>query len=100
MTGQVKEEIITRMGELGCQIQNGQLVFDVSLLKVSEFLNEENIFTYIDVDQTFQSIPLKKHQLVFTYCQVPVVYTLCDDSWKHTITMKDRTIKEYIGNIV
>ena len=100
MTGQVKEEIITRMGELGCQIQNGQLVFDVSLLKVSEFLNEENIFTYIDVDQTFQSIPLKKHQLAFTYCQVPIVYTLCEYNWRHIITSKDGTKKEYDGNIV
>ena len=85
---------------MGCQIQNGQLVFDVSLLKVSEFLNEENIFTYIDVDQTFQSIPLKKHQLVFTYCQVPIVYTLCEYNWRHIITSKDGTKKEYDGNIV
>ena len=30
MTGQVKEEIITRMGELGCIINRGKLIFDLS----------------------------------------------------------------------
>ena len=35
---QVKEEIITRMSELGCKILSGKLTFNISLLKKSEFL--------------------------------------------------------------
>ena len=43
MTGQVKEELITRMGELGCIIDNGKLLFNPKLLKISEFLTEKSL---------------------------------------------------------
>ena len=49
MTGQVKEEIITRMGELGCFIDNGQLEFNPKLLRRSEFLTEIRDFTFINI---------------------------------------------------
>ena len=52
MTGQVKEEIITRMGELGCIINSGKLFFNPKLLKMSEFLTESSTFSYVDVNQT------------------------------------------------
>ena len=100
MTGQVKEELITRMGELGCHIQNGRLVFNISLLKKSEFLTKENTFTYVDVEQTVRSMIIDKNQLGFTYCQVPIVYSLCDQEWKQSILFKNNTTKEYDGNIV
>ena len=100
MTGQVKEELITRMGELGCHVQNGCLVFNISLLKNSEFLTKENTFTYVDIEQTVQSTIIDKNQLGFTYCQVPIVYSLCDQDWKQSILFKNNTTKEYDGNIV
>ena len=100
MTGQVKEELITRMGELGCHVQSGRLVFNISLLKKSEFLTKENTFTYVDVEQTVQSMIIDKNQLGFTYCQVPIVYSLCDQDWKQSILFKNNTTKEYDGNIV
>ena len=100
MTGQVKEELITRMGELGCYVQNGCLGFNISLLKKSEFLTKENTFTYVDVEQTVQSMIIDKNQLGFTYCQVPIVYSLCDQDWKQSILFKNNTTKEYDGNIV
>ena len=37
MTGQVKEEIITRFGELGIRIREGTLKIDPRLLQTSEF---------------------------------------------------------------
>ena len=100
MTGQVKEELITRMGELGCYVQNGCLGFNISLLKKSEFLTKENKFTYVDIEQTVQSTIIDKNQLGFTYCQVPIVYSLCDQDWKQSILFNNNTTKEYDGNIV
>ena len=35
MTGQVKEEILTRFGELGCFVHNGKIYFNISLLRKS-----------------------------------------------------------------
>ena len=46
MTGQVKEDIISRFGELGVRIKNGKLQFNPILLKKDEFLEAENDSRY------------------------------------------------------
>jgi hypothetical protein len=79
MTGQVKEDILCRMGEFGVNMKNGQLTFDPVLLRRNEFLSEAKETSYVDVLGTKQSIKLEKDSLFFTYCQVPVKYVLSDD---------------------
>jgi len=74
MTGQVKEDILCRFGELGMRVKDGILGFDSSIMKASEFIQSEEVFQYVDVAQQKQSIALKKDSLAFTVCQVPVVY--------------------------
>ncbi|MGB5371129.1 MAG: hypothetical protein WBN18_11930, partial [Flavobacteriaceae bacterium] len=76
MTGQVKEDILTRMGELGVSIKDGRLGFGPGLLKKEEFLSQARDFEYIDVENETKSIALPPGSLGFTYCQIPVVYTL------------------------
>ncbi|MGB5274471.1 MAG: hypothetical protein WBN39_10490 [Flavobacteriaceae bacterium] len=76
MTGQVKEDILTRMAELGVTIVDGMLGFGTGLLKKEEFLSHARDFEYIDVENETKSIPLAPGSLGFTYCQIPVVYTL------------------------
>ena len=76
MTGQVKEDIISRMGELGVRILDGAIVFDTKLIDESEFLNEEMVFTNYSSDGVKQQVNLNPQQLGFTICQKPVVYTL------------------------
>ncbi len=48
MTGQVKEEILTRWGELGVSIREGVLRFAPLLLRQEEFLSEPGDFAYVD----------------------------------------------------
>jgi hypothetical protein len=76
MTGQVKEDILSRFGELGVFVKEGKLQFNPRLLRPSEFLKEDAKFRYFDVDGISQSFEMKKDSLGFTYCQVPVVYKL------------------------
>lgn len=76
MTGQVKEDILSRIGELGIRVSNGELQFNPRLLRKEEFLNSEQNFNYIDVFKNNKSILLQKGSLCFTFCQVPVVYQL------------------------
>ncbi|MCL2499216.1 MAG: hypothetical protein FWE90_02650 [Defluviitaleaceae bacterium] len=76
MTGQVKEDILTRMAELGVNVSEGTLTFDPSLLKPSEFLKEPSVFKYINVAGEAVELPLPADSLAFTICQVPVVYRL------------------------
>jgi hypothetical protein len=74
MTGQVKEEILTRMGEFGIRVDGGRIHFEPLLLRPDEFLDEEAEFAYHDVDGRRREIRLDPGTLAFTHCQVPVVY--------------------------
>ncbi|MCA9947351.1 MAG: hypothetical protein KC449_27925, partial [Anaerolineales bacterium] len=75
MTGQVKEEILTRWGELGVSLRNGQLCFAPTLLRPDEFLTAPDSFAYVDVTGQNQSLPLPAGSLAFTFCQTPILYT-------------------------
>ena len=98
MTGQVKEEIITRMGELGCIINRGKLIFDPKLLQISEFLTEKSTFSYVDVNQSMCKLDLNQNQLAFTYCQVPIVYELKDGGQNISISYANNKIESINGD--
>lgn len=76
MTGQVKEDILSRFGELGVFVKNGSLYFNPCLLRKDEFLSNSKPFNYVDVHFNHKSIELEKNSLGFTYCQIPVVYKI------------------------
>lgn len=79
MTGQVKEDILSRFGELGIYVSEGRLGFNPCLLRKNEFLGNPKVFNYVDVDGVQQELELDEGALCFTYCQVPVVYRLSSD---------------------
>ncbi|EAQ41137.1 hypothetical protein [Polaribacter sp. MED152] len=79
MTGQVKEDLLSRFGELGVFVTDGKIVFKPRLLKESEFLTEAKTFNYISVANTEEALDLRKNQLCFTYCQVPILYTISEE---------------------
>jgi hypothetical protein len=80
MTGQVKEEVITRLMELGVSVKEGSIYFDPFILRKSEFLSSDDVLCYFDVDGDQQSTALRSGQIGFTFCQVPVVYTLATET--------------------
>ena len=67
MTGQVKEEVLTRWGELGMNIVNGCAAFNPKILKNSEFFEDGT--------------------LNFTWCGTPVTYILSKDNAAPKITV-------------
>jgi hypothetical protein len=73
MTGQVKEEILTRFGELGVVIDAGCLRFDPQLLDNAEF-GAAREFTVLGLDGRQRAVAVPDGGLAFTLCQVPVVY--------------------------
>ena len=76
MTGQVKEDVLSRFGELGVVVENGELQFKPNLLRKDEFLKTSKSFKYTAIDKEVKEIKLEKDSLCFTYCQIPVVYKL------------------------
>jgi hypothetical protein len=78
MTGQVKEDILCRSGELGVFVKAGKIIFNPRLLRASEFVTAPKIFKYLAIDKEEKEIALAKGSLCFTYCQVPVIYIQSD----------------------
>ena len=80
MTGQVKEEVITRLMELGLSVKGGAICFKPFILRKSEFLSASDSLSYFDISGQQQLVNLQAGQLGFTYCQVPVIYSLADET--------------------
>ena len=89
MTGQVKEEILTRHGELGVRIQEGRLQFQPVLLRRREFLTETTEFLYFDVAGDERRATLSIGSLAFTLCQVLVVHQLTDGPFSIDVSIAD-----------
>jgi len=92
MTGQVKEEILTRLGELGVVVEGGDVSFRPVLLRRTEFLRESGVFRGYDVEGTSLSLELPAGALAFSFCQVPVVYELADGAGWIRVTRRDGTV--------
>lgn len=74
MTGQVKEDIIARFGELGIMVEDGKIAFNPGLLRKTEFLQSGKTFEYVSVQKEIKRIDLPANTLAFSFCQVPFVY--------------------------
>ncbi|TFC09662.1 hypothetical protein E3O19_16535 [Cryobacterium algoritolerans] len=74
MTGQVKEGVLTRLGELGLRVEAGRIVVRPTLLRAGEWTTAPGTFAYLDVSGQPRTIELPVGALAFTFCQVPVVF--------------------------
>jgi hypothetical protein len=80
LTGQVKEDILCRFGELGIAVREGRFRVRPLLLRTSEFIKEPATFSYYDVSSASRRLRLPAQSLAFTYCQVPFLYRLARES--------------------
>jgi hypothetical protein len=76
MTGQVKEEILTRLGELGVTIAGGCVAFTPTLLRASEFTATGTEFRHVSREGQPVTLALPAGSLAFTFCGTPVIYRL------------------------
>lgn len=76
MTGQVKEDILSRFGELGVFVREGKIYFRPLLLNRDQFHNTQKTISYININNRLQTMVLEKDTIFFTYCQLPVLYVL------------------------
>jgi hypothetical protein len=75
MTGQVKEDVLIRLGELGVSLKGGEVSFRPDMLEDGEFAKETVTFNAIAVDGSGEALQIQPGSMAFTFCQVPVVYT-------------------------
>jgi hypothetical protein len=74
MTGQVKEEILTRRGELGVWIRGGRVVFaPIHECLLRELTEMAAMFHFINLEGVAESLPVPQGCVAFTLCQTPVI---------------------------
>ncbi len=74
MTGQVKEEILTRRGELGVWVRDGCVTFfPIHDCLQRELLSSEAVFEMIDLKGTGETFLLPPGAIGYTLCQTPVI---------------------------
>jgi hypothetical protein len=96
MTGQVKEEILTRQIELGLFVKDGQIRFHPMLLRSDEFLTGPATFMYVNLKGEPQQVQLASGSLAFTCCQTPIVYRLGETPGVQ-VHFTDSKVKEIPG---
>ena len=102
MTGQVKEEILTRLGELGVLVTDGKIELNPVLLQLNEFTLSDTSFRYLSINGEWLEEPLAEQSLGFTFCQVPFVYQLKNDQSHFSITVHftDGTEEMIVSNVI
>jgi hypothetical protein len=99
MTGQVKEELISRFTELGIAIDKGEVSIQPSLLRQQEFITEARDFWYLDTQDEWQCLKLEPGTLAFTWSQIPFIYVLSDTPSATTLLLSDgsKTVNSFMG---
>jgi hypothetical protein len=92
MTGQVKEDIITRFEELGVRVEGGAMSFEPLLLRREEFLSAPASWSFPHGD-TLRREELPAGSLAFTLCGVPVIYRIADASAVRVFAGQDEHVQ-------
>lgn len=100
MTGQVKEEILTRLGELGVEIEAGRVAFRPRLLRAGEFLERPATLEAYAHDGTPVTLPVPAGCLAFTLAQVPVRYERTDGSRWLRVTWANGRETRHAGEVL
>ncbi|MCH8547433.1 MAG: hypothetical protein LAT80_01065 [Balneolaceae bacterium] len=93
MTGQVKEDILASLFELGVFVERGRLVFNPVMLHKSNLLNQRESLEFIKTELKKVKVRAPENSLCFTYCQIPVMYSIGSEE-SVELTLKDGTVEK------
>ena len=100
MTGQVKDELLTRWAELGVVVRHGSIHFSSVLVSEAEFRTEPGAFSLLDVDGRTAHLDLPPGTAAFTLCGVPVIVRAVDTAPTIVITSADGARHEIPGSTI
>ena len=78
MTGQVKEDILSRWAELGVRVRGGRVQFAPTFFDLAECSEQGSVLEFSSVGGGRHTLPVPPGSFAFTFCQVPVIYHLSD----------------------
>ena len=99
MTGQAKESILARFGELGVRLSRGTIVIDPALLRASEFTDRPESWRVETSTGAERRVDVPAGSVAFTYCGAPFVLTLAD-SPRVTVRGRDGRSESFEGSTI
>ncbi|MDB4338790.1 hypothetical protein OAA19_01645 [Rubripirellula sp.] len=99
MTGQVKEDILSRFQEVGIHLQDGCIHFRMQLFDKSELTTETTTFKYCATNGSFETLPIAQQSFAFTLCQVPFIYHAEKDD-TITVNFTDGSNRSIPGTVI
>lgn len=91
MTGQVKEDFISRMAELGVSVKDGCLTFNPIILGKDEFFKSEGELILYSTRHELKTLKIPSMSLAFTVCHTPVLYHMHEN---------EETLMKIIGKTI
>lgn len=79
MTGQVKEEILTRRVELGIIIKHGLIHFIPEMIRSRDFSSEKKTIVFYTLNGSWKEYPTSAESFACTLCQTPIMYEQSDE---------------------
>ena len=80
MTGMVKEEIITRLMEVGYSVKDGCIAFDSLFVDKDELCATSSEYTFLDVNNQWQTLTIPENAIAYSICQVLIIVQSADDA--------------------
>jgi hypothetical protein len=99
LTGQVKEDVIARFGELALTVINGSIVFDPALVNEDEILEKPTKFECYNLHGEPKQLYLEKGQIGFTFCNTPIILNFSGKK-KISVCYTDGSIDETQGLVL
>lgn len=96
MTGQVKEEVLTRFGELGIRICHAKVHFQPNLLRIGEFTNTPKVFNYLDILGNERCLTMPSNAIAFTWIGLPILYVLSNTNTEASLNIHWRNQKDEV----
>jgi len=97
MTGQVKEELLSRLLETGVRVVDGEIRFEPILLRSEDLVPSPEEWKVHTTNGSWETIVIPSQSLGMTLCQVPVIVTLSPDLPSIEVTFADGTRREIDG---
>jgi hypothetical protein len=92
MTGQVKEDILIRLNELGVRVGNGCLSFDPQMIESCELLADEERYQAMD-QQAAMLLP--EGAMAFSFCGIPVIYQQGKQDGQMSVQLDDGSVAKF-----
>jgi hypothetical protein len=94
MTGQVKEEILTRFRELGVRVVDGRLGFCPALLRRRELLDAPSSWRCLGPGGEPVELALPAESLAWTYAQTPIILSVGGSTPSIRVEWSDGRVEE------